>query len=143
MRIRQRLLPVALEVLQRHRDAGDRVLIATGAPPELARAILDFVAHEDLPVIGSLMKPFLGGLVTEQHCHAQNKMRMIWDAGYDQIAIAYSDSSADLPLLQSAAQAGGGRIRSLRASRCSGGCCRRGRRSSTGAARIARGDPVA
>jgi len=104
VRIRQRLLPVALEVLHRHRVAGDRVLIATGAPPELARAILDFVAHEDLPVIGSLMKPFLGGLVTEQHCHAQNKMRMIWDAGYDQIAIAYSDSSADLPLLQSAAR---------------------------------------
>ena len=29
-------------------------------------------------------------------------MRMIWDAGYDQIAVAYSDSSADLPLLQAA-----------------------------------------
>ena len=29
-------------------------------------------------------------------------MRMIWDAGYDQIAVAYSDSSADLPLLKAA-----------------------------------------
>ena len=101
-RIRQRLLPVALEVLHRHRKAGDRVLVATGAPPELARAILDFVAHEDLPVIGSLMAPFLGGLVTDVHCHARNKMRMIWDAGYDRIAVAYSDSSADLPLLKAA-----------------------------------------
>ena len=101
-RIRQRLLPVALEVLHRHRKAGDRVLVATGAPPELARAILDFVAHEDLPVIGSLMTPFLGGLVTDVHCHARNKMRMIWDAGYDRIAVAYSDSSADLPLLKAA-----------------------------------------
>jgi phosphatidylglycerophosphatase C len=101
-RIRARLLPVALEVLHRHRTAGDRVLIATGAPPELARAILDFVAHEDLPVIGSLMKPFLGGLITDVHCHARNKMRMIWDAGYERIAIAYSDSSADLPLLRAA-----------------------------------------
>jgi phosphatidylglycerophosphatase C len=81
---------------------GDRVVIATGAPPELARAILDFVAHEDLPVIGSLFHPFLGGLITAEHCHAQNKMRMLWDAGYDQIAVAYSDSSADLPLLQAA-----------------------------------------
>jgi phosphatidylglycerophosphatase C len=98
--IRARLLPVALEVLHQHRKRGDRVLIATGAPPELARAILDFVAHEDLPVIGSLGKPFLGGFVTAQHCHAQNKVRMIWDAGYDQVAIAYSDSSADLPLLR-------------------------------------------
>jgi phosphatidylglycerophosphatase C len=29
-------------------------------------------------------------------------MRMIWDAGYDRIEIAYSDSSADLPLLHAA-----------------------------------------
>lgn len=101
-RIRARLLPVALEVLHRHRMQGDRVVIATGAPPELARAILDFVAHEDLPVIGSLFHPFLGGLITAEHCHARNKMRMLWDAGYDQIAIAYSDSSADLPLLHAA-----------------------------------------
>jgi phosphatidylglycerophosphatase C len=100
--IRARLLPVALEALHRHRMQGDRVVIATGAPPELARAILDFVAHEDLPVIGSLFHPFLGGLITAEHCHAQNKMRMLWDAGYDQIAVAYSDSSADLPLLQAA-----------------------------------------
>ncbi len=100
--IRARLLPIALKVLQRHRDAGDRVIIATGASPELARAILDFVAHEDLPVIGSLGGPFLGGMVTTEHCHHQNKMRMIWDAGYDQIAVAYSDSSADLPLLKAA-----------------------------------------
>ncbi|TWI03006.1 phosphatidylglycerophosphatase C [Luteimonas cucumeris] len=102
--IRARLLPTALAVLHRHRNEGDRVLIATGAPPELARAILDFVAHEDLPVIGSLGEPFLGGYITGQHCHAANKMRMIWAAGYDQIAIAYSDSSADLPLLKSARQ---------------------------------------
>jgi len=100
--IRARLLPVALEVLHRHRMQGDRVVIATGAPPELARAILDFVAHEDLPVIGSLFHPFLGGMVTAEHCHARNKMRMLWDAGYDQVAVAYSDSSADLPLLQAA-----------------------------------------
>lgn len=100
--IRARLLPTALAVLHRHRSDGDRVVIATGASPELARAILDFVAHEDLPVIGSIGKPFLGGYVTDQHCHAENKMRMIWAAGYDQIAIAYSDSRADLPLLRAA-----------------------------------------
>jgi len=100
--IRKRLLPIALEVLARHRAAGDRVIIATGASPELARAILDFVAHEDLSVIGSISQPFLGGRITAEHCHAQNKMRMIWDAGYDQIAVAYSDSSADLPLLKAA-----------------------------------------
>jgi phosphatidylglycerophosphatase C len=100
--IRARLLPKALEVLHRHRRAGDRVLVATGAPPELARAILDFVAHQDLPLVGSLGERFLGGYVTTEHCHARNKMRMIWDRGYDRIEIAYSDSVADLPLLQAA-----------------------------------------
>jgi phosphatidylglycerophosphatase C len=102
VRIRERLLPKALAVLQRHRDAGDRVVVATGAPPELARAILDFVAHQDLPVIGSLSRPFLGGLVTREHCHHENKMRMVRDAGYGPIDIAYSDSVADLPLLLAA-----------------------------------------
>jgi len=100
--IRKRLLPKALEVLHRHRVAGDRVLVATGAPPELARAILDFVAHQDLPIVGSLGERFLGGYVTTEHCHSHNKMRMIWDRGYDRIEVAYSDSAADLPLLQAA-----------------------------------------
>ena len=101
-RIRARLLPRALTVLQRHRDAGDRVVVATGAPPELARAILDFVAHQDLPVIGSLSRPFLGGLVTRDHCHHENKMRMVRASGYGPIDVAYSDSAADLPLLLAA-----------------------------------------
>ena len=100
--IRARLLVPALAVLHRHREAGDEVVIATGAPPELARAILDFVAHEDLPVIGSLGERFLGGYVTAQHCHAENKMRMLRAHGHGDIDIAYSDSCADLPLLKAA-----------------------------------------
>jgi phosphatidylglycerophosphatase C len=102
--IRSRLLAPALAVLHRHRESGDEVVIATGAPPELARAILDFVAHEDLPVIGSLGERILGGYVTAQHCHAENKMRMLRAHGHGDIAIAYSDSSADLPLLLAAAR---------------------------------------
>ncbi|MDH5835416.1 haloacid dehalogenase-like hydrolase [Luteimonas kalidii] len=100
--IRGRLLPVALEVLHRHREAGDRVVIATGAPPELARAILAFVAHEAVPVIGTRVGPRLGAIVAVRHCHAEEKMRMLRECGYGEIAIAYSDSSADLPLLKAA-----------------------------------------
>ncbi|MDQ3039547.1 MAG: haloacid dehalogenase-like hydrolase [Pseudomonadota bacterium] len=103
--IRSRLLPVALEVLHRHRDAGDLVVVATGAPPELARAILAFVAHEDVPVIGTLVGPKYGAMVAKRHCHSHMKMTMLRDAGYTQpVAIAYSDSSADLPLLHAAQQ---------------------------------------
>ena len=100
--IRARLLPPALAVLHRHRVAGDEVVVATGAPPELARAILDFVAHQDLPVVGSLGRRLLGGYVTDQHCHAENKMRMLRARGFGAVETAYSDSSADLPLLRAA-----------------------------------------
>ena len=103
--LRDRLLPTALAVLHEHRVAGDQVVIATGAPPELARAILSFVAHEDVPVIGTEVGPRLGGVVATRHCHHEMKVRMLREAGYDApIAIAYSDSSADLPLLRAAAR---------------------------------------
>lgn len=100
--IKTRLLPVALDVLHAHREAGDRVVIATGAPPELARAILAFVAHESVPVIGTSVGPRFGAIVATRHCHAEEKMRMLRERGYADIAIAYSDSSADLPLLKAA-----------------------------------------
>ena len=100
--IRPRLLPMALDVLHAHREAGDRVVIATGAPPELARAILAFVAHEAVPVIGTVVGPKFGGVGAKRHCHAEEKMRMLREHGYGDIDIAYSDSSADLPLLKAA-----------------------------------------
>ena len=101
--IRSRLLPIALDVLHRHREAGDRVVVATGAPPELARAILAFVSHEDVPVIGTLVGPKFGAVGAIRHCHSHMKMSMLRDAGYTQpVATAYTDSSADLPLLHAA-----------------------------------------
>ena len=100
--VQQRLLPHALEVFREHRAAGDRVVVATGAPPELARAILSFVAHEDVPVIGTAVGPRFGAVVATRHCHNEEKMRMLRERGYGDIAVAYSDSSADLPLLKAA-----------------------------------------
>ena len=101
--IRGRLLPVALDVLHRHREAGDRVVVATGAPPELARAILAFVAHEDVPVVGTEVAPCLGGVGPRRHCHHAMKMVMLRDEGFTAPVVwAYTDSSADLPLLQAA-----------------------------------------
>lgn len=100
--IRARLLPVALDVFRKHREDGDQVVVATGAPPELARAILAFVAHEDVPVIGTAVGPRLGAVVATRHCHNQEKVRMLRERGYGDIAAAYTDSSADLPLLLAA-----------------------------------------
>lgn len=100
--VRRRLLPVALEVFRQHRASGDRVVVATGAPPELARAILSFVAHEDVPVVGTAVGPRFGAVVATRHCHNEEKMRMLRERGYGDVAVAYSDSSADLPLLKAA-----------------------------------------
>jgi len=101
--LRARLLPAALRALHRHREANDRVLIATGAPPELARAILAFVAHEDVPVIGTTTVRRFGAVIARHHCHAAEKVKMIRAAGYrGPITRAYSDSTADLPLLLAA-----------------------------------------
>ena len=100
--IREHLLPIALEVLRGHRAAGDRVVVATGAPPELARAILAFVTHQDVPVIGTTVGPRFGAMGARRHCHNEEKVRMLRERGYREIAVAYSDSSADLPLLKAA-----------------------------------------
>lgn len=99
-----RLLDAALETFTAHRAAGDRVVVATGAPPELARAILSFVAHQDVPVIGTVVGPKFGAVIARRHCHHEEKMRMLREQGYGQVAVAYSDSSADLPLLLAAAR---------------------------------------
>jgi phosphatidylglycerophosphatase C len=100
--IRAKLLPAALAVFEGHLARGDRVVVATGAPPELARAILAFVAHEDVPVVGTLAGPRFGAVVAVRHCHNEEKMRMLRERGWGSIDIAYSDSTADLPLLRAA-----------------------------------------
>jgi len=97
-----RLLSKALSVLQRHLDAGERVIIATGAPPALARGILALAGHGELPVLGTEVSACCGGLTISRHCHFEEKMRMLREAGYSAIDLAYSDSSADLPLLKAA-----------------------------------------
>jgi len=100
--LRKRLLPKALTVLQRHLDAGDRVILATGAPPALARGILALAGYGELPVLGTEVRACCGGLIITRHCHFEEKMRMLRESGYPAIDVAYSDSSADLPLLKAA-----------------------------------------
>jgi len=100
--LHKRLLPTALGVLQLHLDAGDTVIVATGAPPALARGILALAGYQDLPVFGTDVTPCLGGLRITRHCHFEEKMRILREAGHTKIDVAYSDSTADLPLLKAA-----------------------------------------
>lgn len=100
--VRERLLLRGMEALRAHRVDGDRVVIATGAPPALARHILAAASQQDVPVIGTALKPWLGGLIAARHCHAEVKLEMLAEAGVGTIDRAYSDSLADLPLLLAA-----------------------------------------
>lgn len=103
--LRARLLVDGLACLARHRADGEQVVIATGAPPELVGQILALVAHEPVPVVGTLLGRRAGGLIAVRHCHAEEKLRMLREAGFEEpVAVAYSDSTADLPLLRSAQQ---------------------------------------
>ena len=60
------------------------------------------MAHEDVPVVGTVVGPRLGAVIATRHCHNEEKVRMLRERGYTGIAMAYSDSSADLPLLLAA-----------------------------------------
>ena len=86
--------------------AGDVVALEGGlgaGKTTLARAILAFVAHEDVPVVGTLVGPKLGAVGAIRHCHHAMKMTMLREAGFTgDVATAYTDSSADLPLLRAA-----------------------------------------
>ena len=78
-------------------------MIATGAPAALVHEILALGAIADLPVIGSISASRWGGRTTVRHCHAQAKVTMLREAGFvAPIVRAYSDSTADLPLLRAA-----------------------------------------
>jgi phosphatidylglycerophosphatase C len=102
--IQLRLLPVALAALERHRRAGHKVVIATGAPSGLVCSILAFAALGDVPVVGTRVGSRVGGLTALRHCHHETKPRMLREAGFTApVAYAYSDDRADLPLLRSAA----------------------------------------
>ncbi len=101
--LRARLLPAAIAAMNAHRIGGDRVVIATGATDALACAILSLAMEVDVPVVGSVSATRWGGRVTTRHCHAEHKVQMLREAGFTApIVRAYSDSTADLPLLRAA-----------------------------------------
>ena len=102
--LRKLFMPPALAQFNEHLAAGDTVIVATGAPTELARKLMREVTQEKIPVIGTILGPILGGMHAIQHCHNENKIVMMRALGYDApIDIAYTDSFADLPLALAAA----------------------------------------
>ena len=90
-----------LAAMDRHRAAGDLVLVVTAAPVWLAQRLLAF--RTDIPVLGSTLARCWGGWIVKHHCHGQKKCRMLEQSGYGTAwDYAYTDSYDDAPLLAAA-----------------------------------------
>jgi phosphatidylglycerophosphatase C len=99
------VLQDGLDRVAMHKDAGHQVIIATGALELLARAICDSVGLDGAVIVGSSLRPFLGGLVADQHCHGARKILMLTERGYPpDWEFVYTDHHADLPILSHAHQ---------------------------------------
>ena len=98
-------LPDAVSQLRAHLDKGDRVVIATGCLQPLAAGLLARAQLTHVPLVASTLKPFLGGLVRDQHCFGANKVPMLTADGFPPPwAVAYTDHHADLPVLHLSAE---------------------------------------
>lgn len=95
--------PRALVVLDEHLARGDRVVVVTAAPRELAELLVAEL-QRPVEVLGTSLRRTAGGLVTARHCRHQVKCAALREAGYGEAwAYAYSDSSDDRPILARAA----------------------------------------
>ncbi len=91
--------------LREHQRAGHRVVIATGALEELARAICEALGLEDLAIVGSSWRPWGGGMTAREHCFGERKVTMLRARGFPPPwRWVYTDSAADLPLLRHAGE---------------------------------------
>jgi phosphatidylglycerophosphatase C len=98
-------VPVAVAQLRGHVERGDRVVVATGCIDVLARSLLRHAGLGHVPLVASTVRPFLGGLVRDQHCFGSNKIPMLAARGFaPPWAVAYTDHHADLPVVRLSAE---------------------------------------
>lgn len=94
------LIAPAVRRLRAHLDAGDPVVIVTGAEKNLARDLWQALGQPDVPVVGSTVKPAFGGYIGVEHTIGPRKLAALAREGiHPPYAAVYSDSSWDLPLL--------------------------------------------
>ncbi len=92
-----------LTTMDRHRAAGDRVLVVTAAPVWLAERLLGSRSR----VLGSTLARCWGGWVIGHHCYGKEKCRTLEQNGYGTSwDYAYTDSYDDAPLLAAAGKHG-------------------------------------
>jgi phosphatidylglycerophosphatase C len=90
----------ALAAFASHLARGDRVLVATAAPPLIVRRFLRAKGLPAVSVVGTRLLRRSGGLVARPHCIGQTKVvELERRHGLTEWAEVYSDSALDLPIL--------------------------------------------
>jgi len=98
------ILQDAIRQLHHHLVQGDRVIVATGSLEVLAREFLDQSGLAHIPLVGSTLKPFLRGMVANEHCYGHRKISMLTQRGYPPPWVAtYTDHECDLPVMRQSA----------------------------------------
>ncbi len=94
-----------LAALEAHLQAGDHVIVATGAPAWLAETLLA-PWQGRLRIAGSILAPRGDTWTCTRHCRHEEKCRVLRELGFgERWDVAYSDSADDAPLLSRAARA--------------------------------------
>ena len=97
------LCRTALAALERHRSEGDQIVIVTGAVETLARHVCARIGAAADEVVGSTLREWRGGWVAGVHCYGRAKPWLLSARGFEPPwDVVYTDSAADLPLLQGA-----------------------------------------
>lgn len=99
------LLQDGIRQLREHEELGHRVVIATGSLAVLAQEFLDQGGLGQVPLVGSSFKPFLWGMVSNEHCFGVRKIPMLSDRGFPPPwSVTYTDHECDLPVIGLSAQ---------------------------------------
>ena len=105
-RMRSRLFPEMVNLLTRHRDRGHRVLLATASPTELGEVIasgmgVDGALGTRLARDGDVFTGAIEGDLLHGPKKAEAALALAHQLGVpSEQLVAYSDSAADLPLLE-------------------------------------------
>lgn len=90
----------AIRRLREHLAAGDRVVVVTATEWYLARAFLDGVGLQGVEVLGSSLRRARAGLRLSPHNYGPVKASRLAAVTPPPWDLVYTDSAADLPLMQ-------------------------------------------
>ena len=91
-----------IEELEQHQREGRQVLIISGSPQWLLHGVLKHLGLNDCVLIATQCRLTGTGLILREHCFSEKKVAMARRRGFDpkHWLIGYSDSTADLPMLE-------------------------------------------